>query len=62
MLKKHTNTENMKKLGRITDFSFSMNREEDWGNILTAHEFSDKPCIWYFNFIFRTGESMSILK
>jgi hypothetical protein len=52
----------MKKIGRITDFSFSMNREEDWGNILTVHELSDKPSIWYVFFIFRSGESISIIK
>jgi hypothetical protein len=62
MIKKHTNTENLKKIGRITDFSFSMNREEDWGNILTVHEFSDKPSIWFLFLIIRSGESVSIIK
>ena len=41
------NTEALHKMAKINDFHFSMNRELDWANILTSHQDSDRPSLWY---------------
>ena len=33
----HNNTENIVKMSKINDFAFSLNRDGDWGNIITTH-------------------------
>lgn len=42
-------------MSRINDFSFSTNREQDWSNIITSHDFSDRPSLW-------SGENKSLNK
>ena len=41
------NTEALHKMAKINDFHFSMNRELDWANIITSHQDSDRPSLWY---------------
>lgn len=36
----------MVKFSKINDFSFSLNTELDWANIITSHENSDRPSLW----------------
>jgi hypothetical protein len=33
-------------IGKIENFSFSINRENDWSNLLTIHHGNTKPCLW----------------
>jgi hypothetical protein len=61
MKKMHYDTERTNKISKINDFSFSMTCENDWANIISSHEHSDRPSLWYF-FKFRSGENKSITK
>ncbi|EAS07174.2 Utp21 specific WD40 associated domain protein (macronuclear) [Tetrahymena thermophila SB210] len=55
--RKHIYTEQnaASTINEILEFSFSMNRANDWANVLTCHKESDKPCIW-------SSEDHSIIK
>lgn len=36
------------RLGAISSFAFSENREQDWQNILTCHQSSAQPFMWSY--------------
>lgn len=46
MKKMLIDTESQYKLNEILDFDFALNREKEWGNLLTCHYYSCKPCLW----------------
>lgn len=46
MLRKKLKTERNAQLGKIVDFDFSLNRENNWSNLISANKYNNRPCFW----------------